>query len=166
MSWIDILLASLLGYAAYNGFRNGIFAEFASLFSLFLGIFIALKFSFYAKEVLEKAVKWNPIFIQISSFVVTFVLVLVAIHFLVKSLTKIARLVALGWLNNIGGAMISVLKMILTLSVVLNLGQKINVNNYFFSKETIQKSALYLPIQEVAKAIYPNLAVCYKEIKS
>jgi len=166
MSWIDILLAILLGYAAYKGFRNGIFAEFASLFSLLFGIFIALKFSFYAKEVLEKAVKWNPIFIQISSFVVTFILVLVAIHFLVKSLTKIARLVALGWLNNIGGAMISVLKMILTLSVVLNLGQKINVNHYFFSKETIQKSALYLPIQEVAKAIYPNLAECYKEIKS
>ena len=166
MGWIDILLASLLGYAAYNGFRNGLFAEFASLFSLLLGIFIALKFSFYAKEFLEKAVKWNPVFIQISAFVVTFVLVLVAIHFLVKSFTKIARLVALGWLNKVGGAMLSVLKMILTLSVVLNLVEKINVNNYFISKETTQNAALYEPIQEVAKAIYPNLDGWYKEIKS
>lgn len=166
MGWIDILLASALGYAAYKGFKNGLFAELASLFSLLFGIFIALKFSFYAKEVLEKAVKWNPVFIQISAFVVTFVLVLIAIHFLVKSLTKIARLVALGWLNNTGGAMISVLKMILTLSVVLNLVQKINVNNYFISKETIHKAILFVPIQKVAKAIYPNLAECYKEIKS
>jgi hypothetical protein len=56
--------------------------------------------------------------------------------------------------------------MMLTLSVLLNLMAKINVNNYFLSKETIQKSALYLPIQEVAKAIYPNLNDWYKEIKS
>ena len=93
-------------------------------------------------------------------------LVLVAIHFLVKSITKIARFAALGWLNTIGGAALSVLKMILTLSVVLNLVQKINVNNYFISKETIHKAILFVPIQKVAKAIYPNLAEWYKEIKS
>ena len=92
MGGIDIILASLLGYAAFKGFKNGLFAELASLFSLFLGIFIALKFSFYAKEVLEKAVKWNPVFIQISAFVVTFVLVLVAIHFLVKSFRYIRKI--------------------------------------------------------------------------
>lgn len=166
MGGIDIILASLLGYAAFKGFKNGLFAELASLFSLLFGIFIALKFSFYAKEVLEKAVKWNPVFIQIVAFALTFVLVLVAIHFLVKSITKIARFAALGWLNTIGGAALSVLKMMLTLSVLLNLMTKINVNNYFLSKETIQQSALYLPIQEVAKVIYPNLNDWYKEIKS
>jgi membrane protein required for colicin V production len=166
MGWIDILLASALGYAAYKGFRNGFFVELASLFSLLLGVFIALKFSFYTREFLEKLVKWNPVFIQIVAFALTFILVLVAIHFLVKSITKIARFAALGWLNTIGGAVLSVLKMMLTLSVLLNLMAKINVNNYFLSKETIQKSALYLPIQEVAKAIYPNLNDWYKEIKS
>lgn len=166
MGWIDILLASALGYAAFKGFRNGFFAELASLFSLLLGVFVALKFSFYCKEAIEKMVKWNPVFIQIVAFALTFVLVLVAIHFLVKSLTKIARFAALGWINTIGGAVLSVLKMILTLSVLLNLIAKINLNNYLLSKKTTEPSALYLPIQEVAKAIYPNLNDWYKELKS
>ena len=46
MDFIDIVLAGLLGFSAYKGFKNGLFVELASLISFFIGVYIAVKFSY------------------------------------------------------------------------------------------------------------------------
>lgn len=166
MTFLDIILASLLAYGLYNGLKNGLFVEVASLVALVIGIFIALKFSDAAKVILEKNVSWSPKYVQIAAFTITFIGAVVAIHLLAKTFTKLADFAYLGWLNKLGGACFSVLKTVLALSIVFNLFQKININNIIVKQETLDNSKFYNPIQEVSKFLYPTLEEWYNEFKT
>ena len=164
MSFIDIVFTALLGYALYNGLKNGLFVEIASFGSLIIGIFVAIKFSHIVRLALEDSIKTNPKYIEIIAFAITFLLV-VGIHLLAKVFTSILSLAYLGWLNKLGGAVFSLLKTILMLSVVISLFQKININYILVKEETLNNSIFYNPIQEVSKFMYPSLEKWYEEFK-
>lgn len=166
MSFLDIILGSLLLYATYKGLKNGLFVEFASLISLVIGIFVAIKFSYLMRSFIESFVSWAPKMIEVISFGFTFLIVVFAIHALAKLFTSIADFAYLGWLNKLGGATFSVLKTVLMLSIVFNLFQKININNFIAKKETLDDSMFYNPIQEVSEFMYPSLNEWYNDIKT
>lgn len=166
MSFLDIILAVFLVYELYDGLENGLFVELASLISLVVGIFVAIKFSYLIRTIIENHVSWSPKYIEIIAFGLTFVIVVIAIHTLAKVFTGIADFAFLGWLNKLGGATFSVLKTILMLSIVFNLFQKVNINNIIVKQETLDKSVFYNPIQEVSKFIYPSLEKWYEDFKS
>lgn len=159
---LDIIIACCLGYALYKGFKQGLIISIVSLFSLLLGIFIALKFSFLFRNLILEKTQWNANLVSISAFVFTFLLVLIGIQFLGKILTKVIKTVALGGLNRILGAIFSVLKMILIISVVLNLFQKVNYNHFLVSEEKLKTSIFYLPIEESAQVIFPLMKEWYE----
>jgi len=165
MSFLDIVLGSLLVYGLYQGIKNGFFVELASLISLILGIYIAIKFSDFAKGVLSGFVHWNPKTIQIIAFVITFIAVIIAVSLLAKFLTGIADFAQLGWINKLGGGFFRVLKTILILSIFLNLFEKINFNNTFAKKETLDNSLFYRNIQKTAGFIYPSIEKWYEDLK-
>lgn len=166
MSFLDIILAALLVYSLYKGIKNGLFVELASLISLFVGVFVAIKFSYLIKSALEDAVSWQPKYIEVTAFALTFFLAVLGIHLLAKFFTGVADFAYLGWLNKLGGAFFSVLKTILALSIVFNIFQKVNVNNLFVKEEMLNSSMFYNPIQEVSKFIYPTLEEWYNEFKN
>src|SRR3954468_13526076 len=87
MSFLDIVLGSLLVFGFYKGFKNGIFIEVASLISLILGIYIAIKFSILTAEIISGFLHWNPKTIQITAFILTFILVVFGVYLFAKFLT-------------------------------------------------------------------------------
>ena len=137
---MDIVIGILLIIGLYQGIKNGLFVEIASIISFILGIFLAIKFSYLVKGFLEGLVSWNPQTIQITSFVLTLILVVIGVHFLAKIFTKIADFAFLGWANKLAGGLFSVLKTALLIGIVLDLVQKINVDNQLISKEKQEKS--------------------------
>lgn len=165
MGFLDIVLGVLLAFGLIQGIRNGLFVELASLVSLILGIYFAIKFSFFAKEILAGFVKWNPKTIQIAAFITTFILVVVVISLLAKFLTGIADFAQLGIINKLGGGFFRVLKTILIVSIFLNLFEKINFNNTFAKKDTLDNSLFYRPIQKTAGFIYPSIEKWYEDFK-
>ena len=165
MSFIDIVFTALLGYALYNGLKNGFFVELASFGSLIIGIFVAIKFSHIVRLTLDDMIKVNPKYIEIIAFAITFLLVVVGIHLLAKFFTGLASFASLGWLNKLGGAVFSLLKTVLMLSVVISLFQKININHILVKEETLNTSIFYNPIQAVSKFMYPSLEKWYEEFK-
>ena len=166
MSFIDIVFAVLLGFAVYKGLKNGLFVEIASFVALILGIYLAIKFSNLVGTVFTGIFpSWNPKYIEITAFIITFLLVVIGIHLSAKILTKLADFAFLGWINKIAGVIFSLLKTILALSVVLFIFEKININNMLLSKETQDSSMFYNPIQNISKAIYPTIEGWYDEFK-
>ena len=165
MGFLDIVFTALLGYALYNGLKNGFFVEIASFGSLVIGIFVAIKFSHIVRLTLDDMIKVNPKYIEIIAFAITFLLVVVGIHLLAKFFTSIASFTCLGWLNKLGGAVFSLLKTVLMLSVVISLFQKININHILVKEETLNNSIFYNPIQAVSKFMYPTLEKWYEEFK-
>ena len=88
MSYIDIILGSLLVFGLIRGVKNGLFVELASLISFFIGVYIAVKFSYLVGGFIgdSKSAK-------VFAFVITLIAVVVGIHLLAKLFSKIASFV-------------------------------------------------------------------------
>lgn len=160
MGFIDIILAALLVFGLIRGLRNGLFVELASLVSFFIGIYIAVKFSYIVGGFIgdSKTAK-------VAAFVITLIIVVVAIHLLAKVFSGIASFVFLGWLNKLGGAVFAVLKTALLLGIVLSLFQKVNINDALISKETQEKSLLFNPVLKTSEMLLPVLTDWFKDLK-
>ena len=163
MQTIDIILGCLLLYGLIRGFMNGFFIEITSLFSLLLGIFIAIKFSSFAQSMLSSHVSWSPKTIQITAFALTFIAVIVGLSLLARFLTTLSKFAGLGIFNKIAGAFFGVLKTLLLISVSLHFFQKINVKANFVSKEQLVQSILYYPTLQLSGKIYPALESWFDE---
>ena len=166
MNNLDIVLCLFLAYGLFRGIKNGFFVELASLVSMLLGIYIAIKFSYVTREYLENHyASWNPKVVQVTAFAFTFIVVVIGVSLLAKIFTSMANFASLGIFNKILGGIFGVLKTILTISILLNLLQKINVREALISKESQDKSVLFRPVQEVSRNIYPSIADWFTAFK-
>jgi membrane protein required for colicin V production len=165
MTFFDLLIGGLLAYALFKGIQNGLFAELASLVSLVIGIYIAVKFSAIMASLISSIVHWNPYTIKTVAFVLTFIVVVVGIYMLSKFFTGLADFAYLGWINKVGGGVFRVLKAILIISVFLTIFEKINYHNFLAKKETLDKSLFFNPIQKTADFLFPSLEKLYEKAK-
>ena len=166
MGFLDIFLAVFLALGLVKGFRNGFFVELASLVSVLLGIYVAIKFSYLTQSYLKEHFSSNPKTIQVLAFGLTFILVIIAVSLLAKVFTSIVNFASLGLLNNILGAFLGLLRTVLVMSILLNLFQKINFDGAFLSEKTKGESVLYEPVQEVSRNIYPSISRWFEAFKS
>ena len=162
MSLLDIVFAVLLGYSVFRGLKNGLFVEFASVISFFVGIYIAVKFSHLVGNVIGDGTSKS---VKVIAFILTFVLIVVAIHLLAKVFSSIASTLFLGWLNKLGGAFFAVLKTVLMLGVVLSLFQKVNIDDALVSKETQEKSLFFNPILKTSEFLMPVLNDWFTDLR-
>ncbi|WP_366185554.1 CvpA family protein [Flavobacterium ovatum] len=166
MSFLDIVLGGLLLYGLIKGIKNGLFAELASFLSLIVGIYLAIKFSSVVSEVVGQVVSWSAKTVAITAFALTFIAVVLGIMLLAKVFTGMMSFAYLGWVNRLAGGFFSILKMVLILSVVFNLFQKINFNNWLVKEETFNQSMFYNPIQKVSQLVFPKLETWYEDFKT
>lgn len=157
MTGLDIILLCFLVFGVINGLRKGLFVELASLISLVLGIYLAIKFSGAVGHFLDGSLPDDPKTAAITAFIITFIAVVVGITLLAKFLTKIADFSGLGLLNRILGGFFGLLRMILMLSVLLHFFVKINFDNTLASQETLDKSIFFNPILKVSNIVFPML---------
>jgi membrane protein required for colicin V production len=157
MNIFVIVIASLLLFGFVRGLLKGLFVEVASLVALIGGVYGAIHFSYFVSDFLKEYVSWNPEYISLASFAVTFVIIILVIALLGKALTKIADFASLGILNKILGGAFGALKIGLMLSVVFIFFGKMNDTIPFVEKETLQESILYGPVKKVAPTIFPSI---------
>lgn len=153
MNAIDIVFLILLLWAAWKGFKRGLVIELASLAALVLGIYAALNFSAYASRLLSGYVDLDPYWLNILSFALTFLGVMLAVILLGKILEKMVNLVMLGLLNKILGLVFSVLKTAVVLSVLIFLFNLIDHNQRILTPEKRQDSRLF----GIVEALVPEL---------
>jgi membrane protein required for colicin V production len=165
MSAIDILLGAVLAFAFYKGWKNGLFVELASLVSYFVGIYIAIKFSYLIQGSIGSIFGWSEKTAKVVAFVLTLLLVIVGIHFLAKVFTKMASFAFLGWLNTLGGAVFATLKATLLLGIVLSIVLKININDLLISKEKQNESVFFNPVLKTSEAMLPFLKDWFEDLK-
>jgi membrane protein required for colicin V production len=117
------------------------------------------------KNILSGFFHWNPNTIQITAFILTFIVVVVGISLLGKFLTGLADFAHLGLPNKLGGGFFRVIKTVLIVSIVFTVFEKINYNNFLAKKETLDKSLFYNPIQKTAGFIFPSIEKWYDHLK-
>ncbi|MFZ4706267.1 MAG: CvpA family protein [Bacteroidales bacterium] len=157
MNMLDIILAVFLLLFAIGGFRKGFIIGLATLAGLFLGIWAAVHFSGYAGHILKDVVHLHTTHLAMVSFIFTFLAVLILVFLLGKSLTSVVKIIALGFLNRIAGALFGIAKGCLVLSAFLYMLVSIDAGGHILSIQQRRESKLYKPIAWIFPAILPIL---------
>lgn len=154
MGFIDIILGLLLLYGLYKGLTNGIFVEIASIIALVAGIYGAIHFSYVAGDYLYDHMQWDERYINIAAFIITFIIIVVAVHLAGKLLTKIADFAMLGLLNRIAGAIFGVIKVAVILGAILIFFERVNASVGIVKGEAFENSVLYEPVKEIGAFVF------------
>lgn len=165
MAFLDILLLILLFIGTFKGLKNGLFVELASLVGIFLGLWVALKFSNATRDYFGEDLGSNPKTAYIFAFIITFLIVVIGISIMAKVMTKVADFSGIGIFNSIGGALFGFIRTALILSVLLHIFDKANIINTFASEQTLENSRIYGPLKASAEIVYPFLREELHEIK-
>jgi membrane protein required for colicin V production len=155
MNWIDLVIIVLLILSVLRGFTDGFVKEVASLLALILGIWGAIKFSDFTAQKLYEWFDMTGQYVGIISFLVTFGIIVVVIHFVGTLADKLVDAIALGFLNRILGMVFGVIKSVLILSVFFTVLNVIDAKHPFLPKKTIESSRFYTPIADIVPAIFP-----------
>jgi len=139
------------------GFRKGLIIEVASLVALILGVYGAMKFSSYISFHLTKYVDWSPEFIHLASLVLTFIVIVLAIHLIARGIQSIIKMAALGIANKITGAIFGCLKYLFVVAIIIYALETINKRYPFIKSETKEKSMLYGVTASIIPTIYPSI---------
>jgi membrane protein required for colicin V production len=155
MNWIDFIIIILLVFGLARGYINGFIKELASLLALILGIWGAIKFSSFTAERLYDYFDMTGQYVGIIAFLVTFIIIVIIIHFLGMIVDKFAETLSLGFLNSLLGLIFGVFKSALILSVIFVVLNAIDAKHHFLPRERIEQSKFYNPIADIAPAIFP-----------
>ena len=155
MNWIDIIIIILLVFGLARGFINGFIKELASLLALILGIWGAIKFSSFTAERLYDFFDMTGQYVGIIAFLITFVLIVIGVHFVGLVVDKFIDKISLGFLNSLLGLVFGVFKSALILSVIFTVLNAIDAKHKFLPRKQIEDSRLYSPIADIAPAIFP-----------
>ncbi len=155
MNYIDIVLALLLLFAAINGFRKGFISELASLAALVLGVWGGIEFSYITTDFLTNRLGLETNHLNLISFLVTFVVIVILVHLVANSLSKLLEVAMLGWANKITGLVFGFLKTAFILSILLLIFNKIDDDVHILSQETKSESRLYEPVRKFAPSVFP-----------
>ena len=87
MNFIDLFIAAILIWFGYKGFRKGLIFELVSIVALALGVYGGLKFSDKTAVYLTQYV--DSEYLNIASFTVTFLVILLLVFVAGKVIEKI-----------------------------------------------------------------------------
>ncbi|PIB39247.1 CvpA family protein [Maribacter sp. 4G9] len=157
MNFLDIVLGLLLLWGLWKGLSNGLLVEIASIIAIIAGIYGAIHFSYIAGDYLSERMDWDEKFINIAALVITFILIVMAVHLLGKILTKIIDIAMLGILNKLAGAIFGILKVAVILGALLVFLERLNTNFVFPNQEMKANSVLYDPLIDIGAFLFDNV---------
>jgi len=157
MNYFDYILVCPVLYGLYRGFTKGLILELASLVALVAGIYGAMHFSSITFGYLNDVLEIEPSYLQLASYGLTFLLIVLVITLTGKVLTMLVKMVALGFVNRLMGAVFGGIKALLILSVLLMFFDRLNNQFGIVKDEIVDASVLYNPILTKSQGIYPSI---------
>ena len=95
-------------------------------------------------------------YLPVLSFAITFLVIIIAIHFLGDLLDKFFKLPVLSLVNKIAGMIFGLLKTALIVSILLVILGSLDKYANFLPKDKINNSYLYEPVYNLAPLLFHN----------
>jgi len=142
MNWLDFLVLIPLIWFGFKGLKNGLIKELASIAALILGVWATIKFS-------DVVAGWfgNSGTMKVIAFVLTFVAVLVIVHFAGIVVEKVIKLVIPGFVNSILGLIFGACKVLIVFSVLIYFINIVDKNEVIVKRNVKEKSLFYKHIE-------------------
>ena len=157
MSTPDIIILICFLPAIISGITKGFIEQVIALVSLILGAWLAFKFSTVVSDWLKPYFEVSETVMNVISFAVIMVAVVLVLFVLSKILTGVTKLVMLGWLDKLLGLVFALLKAGLIIGILIILFDTLNVKFEFVEEKVLDESVLYAPIRDIAYMIFPYL---------
>lgn len=164
MAIIDIIILAAFIPGIIKGIKDGFIGQVAGIGGLFLGFYLAYKFSSLVSVYLTKwFASLNEPTIKVISFAIIIIAVVIAVYFLAKLIEKVINIATLGWLNKLLGVVFSLVASALIVGLVLTLITYVN-NTWFtvISQEKISESFFFTPLSDFANTVFPYLKGFFK----
>ncbi len=155
MNYFDITILLVVLFFSIRGLFKGLVIELSSVLALILGIWGAIRFSGFVGNRFTELFDLNTQWLGLIAFAVTFVLIVIGVHFLAIAVDKLLSAVALGWLVKILGGVFGLIKALIITSIVLVFLNTINERVEFLPPDKVNDSLLYKPVSRIAPAIFP-----------
>jgi len=156
MNWLDIGIIIILVGGLASGFKNGFVGEMASLAGLILGIWGAVKFSWWTGDMLERfGLKFS--LMPAISFILTFLVIVIVMQLLAGIISQLLKAISLNWINRIAGIIAGMLKAAILVSVILLVLDVVSTKHPIISPSTRNESVLYEPIAQLVPTLLPFL---------
>jgi len=145
----DILIIIVIIFFAIKGLICGLIKEAAGIVAILAGLFVAINFSEWLSNwILEKG--WfDPKYLEIISFTVIFLGVILLVIVMSKMLNKFANAISLNWLNKLAGFVFGGIKGALIVGGVCYIAERIIQNFSLTEQEFLANSKLYAQLLEI-----------------
>lgn len=153
----DIIVAIIILFFAYKGYKNGLIKELGSLVALIAGIFLAIRFSDFMDSIIHNNTNIDSEYVPILAFAVIFIAVVVCVILFSKILDKFLKVIKLDWLNKLGGVFFSTAKTVLILGGLLFLLLQLNNNLQLLPDNFAQNSIMFKVLVDAFEFTFPYL---------
>lgn len=144
MNWLDLIVLIPLCWWGFKGFRNGLIYEIFAVIALILGFWAAKHFSFLLEEWLDIPMA------QPVSFIIMFFLVLFLVHLAGKGMQKVVKVAIPEIVDHLLGLGFGICKVVLVVSIIFLLLNKIDQKQIIIKKETKEASLAYQYLEPLA----------------
>lgn len=139
-----------------RGFSKGVIFELSGFIGLIIAVYISRYHSTPFAEFIHDFFNVSNEYCPALGMIMAFIVSLMLVKALAMLSVKLIKAISLGWLNSLLGALISLLKYALVISIVINvlgpINEKLNI-----SRQAADESVLCSPIKSIAPAILPML---------
>ena len=164
MNYIDIAIALLLVWGVARGGYRGLVLEITGLLAIALAVYGAV-YTTFLQDFFTQDLHWESPYTVIVAKGITFLVIFIGIMLLGKLLTRVLKLVFLGWLNRVLGAVFGFLKMFLLMAFAINYLSDFNEKAQVVDQETINQSVLLDTFKETQDIIFPYIDKAKKKAK-
>ena len=157
MNVLDIILLICFIPAVIQGIRNGFIAQVISIAALILGVWASARFTPEVSTWLAQYITVSEQVMKVISFTAILLMSFLVLALIGKFLEATFKLVMLGWLNSLLGAVFSLIKAGLVIGLVIMAFCSLNNTFNFVSEEVLNESVLVPPLKKMAYTVFPYL---------
>jgi membrane protein required for colicin V production len=137
---LDFIFLAPLLFGAYRGYQKGFVLEFIAIISFVLAIIGGFKLMHWGMDLLDKYFDIGGHLLPYISFIVIFVAIILLVNLIGRFIKKIIDLTLLGAVDNLAGALLSIVKWAFAISILLWLSSSFGIE---FSDEWRENSIFY-----------------------
>lgn len=157
MNWFDILIIIVTLYCILSGYRSGFIKQLSSL----VGVVVSAMLSGKIADLIFPYIKnigQTPDYITAPmSFVVAFLIILIAFFILGRMLETIVKTLKMGILNKLCGSAFCLIKWFFLISIIINVLTTLDDENKLINKNITEESKTFIYIQKFGPKIIPYL---------
>lgn len=157
MGAIDIIILLCFIPAIVQGVSKGFVGQVVALASVIVGAFLAFRFSSTVSDWLSDYISASGNLMKVISFAIIVIVVIIVLNLLGNLISKLLKLVMLGWLNKLLGICFAIANTILIIGLVISVIDGLNTNWHFIKPETLDASVLYCGIRDICHTVFPFL---------